>query len=70
MNQNLNKVELPEGATYNGQEILKVLSRVISDNEAEDGYVILTGDGEKTFITDDEFADLSIESKDDGEDKK
>lgn len=63
MNQNLNKVDLPEGATYNGQEILKVLNRVISDNDDENGFVILTGDGEKTFITDDEFADLETPSK-------
>lgn len=55
MRHNLNDVELPEGARYADQEVLKVLNRVVSDEDSENGYMLLLGNGDKQFVTDEEF---------------
>ena len=59
MNQNENDVALPEGAQLGGVDVLKVLNRVISENQDENGYMVVLGNGETKFVTDDEFAELA-----------
>lgn len=50
MNQNANVVKLPKGATHKGKEILKVLHVSISDNDKENGYMVVNEDGDKVFM--------------------
>lgn len=64
MNQDLNDVKIPKGATYKDQEVLKVLNAVVSDNAKESGYQLLLGDGEKVFISTANFAKLGSTEED------
>lgn len=69
MNNDLNDVAIPKGAVVDGQEVLKVLNRVVGETAKDTGYQLLLGNGDKTFITDKQFDKLA-EVKEDGEDKE
>jgi hypothetical protein len=69
MNQDLNDVKIPKGASYKDQEILKVLNVVVSEVASESGYVVLLGNGDKEFISSAKFAKLSEPSEEEGDEE-
>lgn len=68
MNNDLNDVKIPKGATYKGEEVLKVLNVVVAEKAADSGYMLLLGNGDKEFITATNFGKLGEPANDDGED--
>jgi hypothetical protein len=59
MNQDLNKVKLPKGASHKGKEILKILNVVVGEKDSESGYMAVNEDGDRVFIKNSEMAKLS-----------
>lgn len=66
MIQNINDVSIPAGTKHEGVEVLKVLSRVVGDSDADTGYNLLLGDGEKVFVTDEQFMEDCAEASTEG----
>jgi hypothetical protein len=64
MNQDLNDVKVPKGATYKGQEVLRVLNSVVGESAKDSGYKVLLGDGRQEFISAANFAKLGEEEGD------
>lgn len=51
MNEDRNDISLEQApATVNGKQVVSVVQVTISDNEAENGYKVLTADAETTFV--------------------
>lgn len=57
-NSNLHEVTIPKGATYKGQEVLKVISPVVGETAKDTGYKLLLGNGDMVFVTQAQFAKL------------